>query len=248
MSQYTLRDFQPVEAPNVWDCPACGEFQTESYGGAARHHYYCADNGRHYLHDYFGERLAVLYRRGISRNALADRLGVGRKTMSDALRSLDVTLRDTAEAVNVWLDGLDEETREGVIHRGQDKAAETLDKWREKNPDWHKENAVDNLPEATHGQEHPSWRGGESIRQALIRLYGDQSWDKTRTEIRERQETCALCNETPSGKSLDVHHIVPVLCGGDNGGYNLLGLCSPCHRRVESYTRSIPEIAPVFTE
>lgn len=248
MIQYTLRDFQPVESPGVWECPTCDDFASESYGGVARHHIYCSNAENHFLHDYFGERLAILYRCGVSRNELARRLGVDRKTMSDALRSLGVTLRDTSEAMDVWYEKIDEKTREAAKYDGQDEAAAVLERWREQNQEQHKNNAMENLPEVTYGQDHHSWRGGDSIRSALISLYGDQSWTKTRKEVRADQDVCALCGDGPGSNSLDVHHIVPVLCGGDNGDYNLLGLCRSCHSKVENYTKSIPEINPVFTE
>jgi len=248
MSQYTLRDFQPVEAPEVWECPACDEFESQSYGGVARHHFHCSDTGNHFLHDRFGERLAILYQRGVSRNDLAERLGVDRKTMSEALRSLGVTLRDTREAMCVWFEKLDKETQEAAKYAGQEKASEALKQWRRENEEHHKNNAIENLPDPSFGQDHPSWRGGESIRSALVSLYGEQSWTRTRKEARADQEVCALCGGPPESDSLDVHHIIPVLCGGDNGGYNLLGLCRSCHGKVESYTKSIPEVTPVFTE
>ena len=39
--------------------------------------------------------------------------------------------------------------------------------------------------------------------------------------------------------ALDVHHIVPILSGGTNAGWNLISLCSECHKTAEEHTRDL---------
>lgn len=86
------------------------------------------------------------------------------------------------------------------------------------------------------GDTHHSWRGGKSVYEAVKRCLGDESWPATRRRIRVRADgECQMCGGSPSGQGLDVHHIVPILSGGDHGDYNLMALCRSCHTTVEAY-------------
>jgi len=93
------------------------------------------------------------------------------------------------------------------------------------------------------GQDHPNWRGGKHLINAL-RKQLRPSWWTVRDD--ERQNECYNCGES-QGK-LDVHHIIPLSAGGTNESWNLMTLCESCHRAVESYTRDLPGMEAVLTE
>lgn len=40
---------------------------------------------------------------------------------------------------------------------------------------------------------------------------------------------CELCG---SKRNLEVHHIIPIICGGDNESDNLIAICGNCHTRL----------------
>lgn len=96
------------------------------------------------------------------------------------------------------------------------------------------------------GQASVHWRGGVSIYDAVKRLLGDESWNRTRSRIRDRADGCAMCREDPDEQELDVHHVVPILVGGTNEDWNLLPLCRGCHTTVEQFTRDLCD--PVLVE
>jgi len=238
MSQYTLREFESIGDPDVWECPTCESFESESYRAVAQHHRHCKEGDIHFLHDYFGLSLERAYRSGVGLKELSRRLDVDGKTVRSALESLEVPLRDHSDSVKVWLENLDGEKRHAALYGGQEKAAQTLVKWREENFDQHTENALRNLPEPTSGPDNPCWKGGKSLRDKLTKIYGERSWGAIRREVRQRQDhKCGNCGSEPSdGQSLDVHHIVPVLAGGTNHPDNLIALCKRCHYSSERYT------------
>lgn len=82
------------------------------------------------------------------------------------------------------------------------------------------------------------------------KLIGDASWEQISFRQRKQASECYMCDKTAveNGRELDVHHLVPLMAGGDNGDWNLTVLCRSCHQKAESYTRAIPEINPVLTE
>lgn len=251
MQQYTLNEFQSIAPPDEWECPSCSEYTDTLYRAIAQHHRYCEDDDIHFLAAYFGKRLKRAYERGRSRNELADLVGVDGNTMNDALDDLGVTWRTATEAAAAWRQDMDEETREAVLYGGQEKAAEKLAEWREENPDHHKSNAVENLPEVTFGPDHHSWRGGDGLRDMLTKIYGDEPW-RTGTRPRMREEysyQCYMCgDEHAPDNVLTVHHIVPVLSGGTNHDDNLMALCRSCHLKAEYYTRYEIGMDPVFVD
>lgn len=95
--------------------------------------------------------------------------------------------------------------------------------------EWKRENWV--------GQDHPSYRGGDELVNTVRTLLGDSPWVRRSEEYREGVEACEKCGAEPNGRGLDTHHIIPVAAGGDNGSWNLMALCIPCHRHMENYIR-----------
>lgn len=64
-----------------------------------------------------------------------------------------------------------------------------------------------------------------------MRDYPDD-WERLRTAVRKRDNNeCQSCPNN-EGRTLNVHHIVPLGCGGTNTISNLITLCSRCHGRV----------------
>ena len=52
-------------------------------------------------------------------------------------------------------------------------------------------------------------------------------------DIIEEAGRCELCG---SKRSLEVHHIIPVSCGGDNSRDNLLCVCRRCHATLTPHS------------
>lgn len=96
------------------------------------------------------------------------------------------------------------------------------------------------------GSDHHAWRGGKSIYDAVKKCLGNDSWNTIRRRARKSTDDgCEMCGTSPDEQGLDVHHIIPLLAGGDHGSYNLMVLCRSCHIKVEHATRDIFE--PVLT-
>ncbi|MFD1644853.1 HNH endonuclease [Haloarchaeobius litoreus] len=98
--------------------------------------------------------------------------------------------------------------------------------------EWLSENVV--------GEGHHQWEGG-TIR------YG-QGWYRVRRTALERdQYECQNCGEGADalGRNPDVHHLRPVRSFADPAEAheldNVVSLCRPCHRRVESGAVTAPE-------
>lgn len=45
-------------------------------------------------------------------------------------------------------------------------------------------------------------------------------------ELLSENEKCELCG---SKRSLEVHHIIPIVCGGEESADNMIVICSKCH-------------------
>ncbi len=89
---------------------------------------------------------------------------------------------------------------------------------------------------------HPNWEGGKSDLNAVRHLLSEVSWQETARKVRKRDgHVCQMCGEFGVGRSLDVHHIVPVVSGGNNHPDNLITLCISCHRKAEEYTKQFTE-------
>lgn len=99
---------------------------------------------------------------------------------------------------------------------------------------------------AQRGSDNPVWTGGRKVRNAVRQLIGGTPWEKIADSARDNE--CELCHtdSTSDGRSMAVHHIVPVMAGGCNAETLLMTLCPSCHRKVEAYTRQFVE--PVLVE
>jgi len=96
--------------------------------------------------------------------------------------------------------------------------------------------------EEQRGGGNPAWKGGKSGINAVRRMIGQQSWDKTAREVRAGAgHVCQKCGKFQPNRKLSVHHIIPIASGGTNGHWNLMPLCGPCHQKVESYTNEFTE-------
>lgn len=236
-----------INPPDTWLCPSCEDREYESYESITRHYISCGPGDKHFLEGYFGWRLVSAYNSGMSKRELAANLGISKKPVNDALESMGVEIRDGSKATKAWLNSKPQEERERIIYSGQDKAAKALDKYREENPEKHRQTARGNLPKPTHGPENHCWRGGKSFRDKLVRTYGEEWWQKTRKAvIGKHNNKCYMCGD--SGVKLDVHHIVPVLNGGSNHHDNLIPLCKSCHKTVEWYTRNELKLPQPFID
>jgi HNH endonuclease. len=90
------------------------------------------------------------------------------------------------------------------------------------------------------GQDHPGWRGGKSVYDAVKTLLSDESWEWISQNHRSQNTVCQLCG---TDKRLHTHHIIPVMSGGTNESWNLMTLCVNCHGKAESFTRnSVPPV------
>jgi 5-methylcytosine-specific restriction endonuclease McrA len=93
------------------------------------------------------------------------------------------------------------------------------------------------------GQDHPNWRGGKSLIDAVKKQLRP-AFSAVREECRGQE--CQKCGS--SDARLDVHHIVPVSAGGTNEDWNLITLCRSCHGTAEAYTRDLPGMGAVLCE
>ncbi|UBF23364.1 HNH endonuclease [Haloarcula tailed virus 3] len=101
------------------------------------------------------------------------------------------------------------------------------------------------------GQNSHFWRGGKSVSDAVKKTLSTNAWHRVAEEYRETTDrTCEKCGAPTDEfeQRLDVHHIVPLNCGGTNNHYNLMLLCRSCHREAESFIRQYPEFDPVLVE
>lgn len=98
------------------------------------------------------------------------------------------------------------------------------------------------------GSDHPLHKGGYDYYVAIRRGLSDVGWETLRK--RHNGDECEMCGAktSPNGRDLSMHHIVPILSGGDNGGYNFLTLCEPCHSKAEAYCSNLPGFEPVLVE
>lgn len=90
------------------------------------------------------------------------------------------------------------------------------------------------------GPSNSQWRGGTQICYVIRHSLGPRGWTKIAKEFRERSDgECGLCGASSGDMSLDVHHIIPIRCGGSNHPDNFMLLCRGCHVAVESYTAKL---------
>jgi len=193
-------------------------------------------------------------------NRMAEVLGISRSAIYTGFNHTDIAPRGQSEAESVKNEN---KTQEERVKQTEAAREEQFDKygdgghiaqWVEENPETHAEVAREAAPEGAPardengmagrtGQDHPNWRGGKHLVDALRKQHRP-SWWTVRDAARAGE--CYKCGA--SGCKLDVHHIVPISAGGTNDGWNLMTLCESCHRTVEAYTRTLPGMQPVVTE
>lgn len=196
----------------------------------------------------------------MSVNEMSDALEVARSTLDDWFSDTDVRQRGASEAEKVKWQQMTETERREQVKAAHQKTRElyengegSLQVWWGDHPERaqeHVEKIADLGTEAREqngmagvtGQEHPSWRGGKSIYDAVKKQLHGPSWSQIRG--RHRGERCRKCGEVDT--KLDLHHIVPLMSGGTNEPWNLMTLCESCHIEVEWCTRDL--LDPVLVE
>jgi len=84
---------------------------------------------------------------------------------------------------------------------------------------------------------------------AVRRKLSDNTWTTVARNYRDRQgPECEWCGTEPQDRKHDVHHIVPVHCGGVNEPENLILVCRPCHAKMESFVNQLSEFDPLLVE
>jgi len=228
MSQFTLRVYQSTEAT----CPVCdAEFKSSKGFGP---HFRQKHADKHPVLERVRQDFtvppeqalrALHHGAGMTVEEIADRFDYPRDGLMDAFDDVDVERRGWGIA-----DWYDEEP---------DRAREHSREVAAKGADAREQNGMAGRT----GQDHPSWRGGKHLIDAL-RKQLRPSWWTVRDEA--RADECYNCGA--SRCKLDVHHIVPLSAGGTNEDWNLMTLCESCHRTVESHTRDLPGMEAVLTE
>lgn len=239
-------------------CPECGK-SCSSYKGYA-HHYSSTHSGHALVALIGGEELRERYAT-TSEKKLAEELDVSRNAVKAALRSIDAERRGYSEAEYMKNSQMSEDERRKQTeaarraHREKWSDGGYIEKWMEENPGDHREvaqNAAglgtaareENGMAGVTGQEHPNWRGGKSIYDAVKKqLRGN--WRQLKVEAKRRDgHYCQACGAM--GCQLDSHHIIPIMSGGINGFWNLMTLCESCHRKAEEFVRQFPEFEVVL--
>jgi len=231
------------------ECPACSEpFDTEP---GLQSHFGKKHEEKHLTVERVGgETIRQLYAK-MSENAVANELGVSRTAIQGALRHLGIERRGQSEAEQLKWSQMTPEEREAQVKAAHEKNRElaangelSLQRWVEENPELAsklraKHGALgasardENGMKGVTGQEHPNWRGGKSVYDAVKKQLPGPSWNTIRS--RYAGEPCANCGESTT----DLHHIVPLLCGGTNEDYNLMSLCQSCHHEAEWHFRDV---------
>lgn len=243
----------------VRTCPKCDR-EFGSYKGYSNH--YKSKHDGHPLVSLVGEsRLREMYD-DTSENQVADTLDVSRNAVANALRHIGVPRRGQSEAEMLKNEQMSEEERRRQTRKAREEHFEKygdgghIGHWTAANPEEHRAAArqaaalgtparQENGMAGVTGQDHPNWRGGKSIYDAVKKQLPGPSWNTLKD--RHREDECAMCGATAdeSDRALDVHHIVPLLCGGTNEEWNFITLCMSCHHRAEWYTRDL--LDPVLT-
>lgn len=208
------------------------------------------------------ERLLYHLHYGIdlSVNRMSEVLNLSRSAIYTGFKHTDISPRGQSDAELVKNKHKTEEGKKKQTEAARDGHFEKhgdggyIAKWVTNNPDEHAEVAREAAPMGAParekngmagrtGQDHPSWRGGKHLIDAL-RKQLRPSWRTVRDEV--RADECYSCGA--SGCKLDVHHIVPLSAGGTNGDWNLMTLCESCHRTVEAHTRDVAGMEAVLAE
>lgn len=226
--QYTLEAHQSTRS----DCPVCGQkFDSPKALGPhfrAKHpdSHAVLERVRRDFRPEPAEALRTLHHKlGLRVQEIAERFDYPRDGLMEAFDLVDVGRRDWT-----YGDWYDESPKEARDHAR--KVAALGASAREKNG-----------MKGRTGQDHPSWRGGKHLVDAL-RKQLRPSWWTVRDE--ERADECYNCGASEC--KLDVHHIVPLSAGGTNDSWNLMTLCESCHSTAEAYVRQFEAFDAVLTE
>lgn len=201
---------------------------------------------------------------------MAERHGVDTLSRSESKEAMWERTDDPSK----FLDAAHEKTREMVDngeHNFQDKDFEVvqpeavkeqqrkqqipdeLREWKKNNKDKVREFASrgadareENGMAGKTGQDNPNWRGGKNILDAVKKQL-PVNWREKKVEAKDKDNwTCQNCGDSKS--KMDSHHIIPVMCGGTHGYWNLMTLCESCHTKAEQFIRQYPEFDPVLVE
>lgn len=239
-------------------CPVCGSvFDTKP--GLQSHFGKVHPNKNLTLEQVGEERLRAMYLGELmSENEIAQALDVaGRGGVQGALEHLGIR-RGQPEAERVKNQRMTEEERREQTqaareaHFGEYGDGGYLTTWFEENPERAQEIRRENgskLAEIREengmagvtGQDHPNWRGGKSIYDAVKKQLHGPSWNTLRD--RHLGDECQCCGAVGD---LELHHVVPLMSGGTHHPENLMTLCVSCHYRAEWYIRDL--LDPVLTE
>jgi hypothetical protein len=200
----------------------------------------------------------------MSVNKMSDALCISRSAIYTGFEKIDVAVRGQAEAERVKNENMSEDERREQTQAARDEHFTRygdggyISQWVKENADKHSQIAQKAAPLGTPvrdengmtgrtGQDHPCWRGGKSVYDAVKKQLPGKSWRKKKVEAKKRDDNaCQMCDAT--GCKLDSHHIVPVMAGGTNGFWNLITLCESCHRTVEMWTHGLTGMDAVLTE
>lgn len=249
------------------ECPVCDR-RFETKNGLQSHFGYKHPDRNLTLEQVGEERLRLMYLdQQMSENRVAKEIdGVTRNGIRGALQHLGIR-RGQSEAEKVKNAQMTEEERREQTRAARERNLDLygdggfIGVWAEENPETHRQIAQAAAPlgaagrerngmAGVTGQDNPNWRGGKSIYDAVRKQLPGPSWTTLRERTREAAggecEMCGRSAEEIEHRDLDVHHVVPLLCGGTNEEWNRLALCPSCHNRAEWFTRNIPEIEPVL--
>jgi len=196
----------------------------------------------------------------LSVNQMSKVLDVARKSLDRWFSETGVPKRGQSEAEKVKNRKKTAEERRRQTRkarkRGKQKYGDggAIGQWVKENPEAHAKRAKKAAPKGTPareengmkgrtGQDHPNWRGGKCILDS-VKSQLRPSWWTVRDCARNSE--CYNCGV--SDCKLDVHHIIPIMAGGTNEGWNLMTLCESCHGKAEQYIRAYPEFDPVLIE
>lgn len=223
MIQKSVFDFQSSGV----ECPECGNTYSTK-GGMKRHH--------SRQHD--GDLAGVL--------VICDWCGDGFRKRESHVKDTNFCCKDhhaewqgeniEGELSNLWQGGPKTVSCDWCGERFERRPSHVREHnfcSRRCHAEWESENQT--------GQDNPAWNGGVDIYRAL-RSQLPGNWDNIAERVRERDNReCQMCgvDESQLSRSLDVHHIVPVMAGGTHGSWNLISLCLDCHQSVESVTREV---------
>lgn len=188
---------------------------------------------------------------------ISEALGISRGTLAEWFEEAGVEKRSYSEAEKVKNQKRSEEKRREQTEAAREKHREKYGDggyisvlWDEQ-PERMKEHVGsvaglgaeardENGMRGKTGSDHPRWRGGRSLLDGLRKMMGEESWDTIRARVRERSNhECEMCGRRQPERGLDVHHIVPLVCGGTNDRELLMAMCRSCHQRVERYSEQI---------